>query len=172
MNFFSISPVPSCHYILLVWQHYDVLQTSATASKRLRIWPKGCILLQHFEANCVRNVLIVKYLEQQIFKDQYHVKEKKKVISVPYILKAMLRLLWPHVRRIQWRWRCIHVTLKAITLFVVQPTGSAPVSSGSAEIGYVPTRIMCVTAMPTVATVLTKETAVSWCLWQWCWWWW
>ena len=48
-----------------VWQHHDVLQTSATASKRLRIWPEGCILLQHFETTCVRNVLIVKYPEQQ-----------------------------------------------------------------------------------------------------------
>ena len=64
-------------------------------------------------------------------------------------------------RRIQWRWRCLHVTLKAITLFVVQPTGSAPDSTGSAQRGNVSTRILCVTAKTTVATVLTKETAVS-----------
>ena len=75
-------------------------------------------------------------------------------------------------RRIQWRWRCLHVTLKAIILFVVQPAGSAPLSYGSAQTGNVSTRIMCATAQTTVATVLTKQTAVSWCLWQWCWWWW
>ena len=75
-------------------------------------------------------------------------------------------------RRIQWRWRCLHVTLKAITFFVVQPTGSASASSGSAQRGNVSPRTMYVTATQTVATVLTKETAVSWCLWQWWWWWW
>ena len=75
-------------------------------------------------------------------------------------------------RRIQWRWRCLHVTLKAIILFVVQSTGSAPASSGSAQRGNVSRRTMCVTAKTTVATVLTKETAVSWCSWQWYWWWW
>ena len=74
-------------------------------------------------------------------------------------------------RRIQWRWRCLHVTLKAINLFVVQSTGSAPDPTGSAKTGNVSARIMCVTAMPTVVTVLTKETAVSLCLWHWCWWW-
>ena len=74
------------------------------------------------------------------------------------------------VRRIQWRWRCLHVTLKAITLFVVQPTGSAPVSTGSAKTGNVSTRIMCVTAKTAVATVLTKEIAVSCFLWQWYMW--
>ena len=74
-------------------------------------------------------------------------------------------------RRIQWRWRCLLVTLKAITLFVVQPTGSAPASSGSAQRTYVSPTILCVTTPQTVATVLTKETAVSLCLWHWCWWW-
>ena len=64
---FPSVPYPHVITFCLVWQHHDVLQTSATASKRLRIGPKGCILLQHFEATCVRNVLIVKYLEQQIF---------------------------------------------------------------------------------------------------------
>ena len=73
-------------------------------------------------------------------------------------------------RRIQWRWMGLHVTLKAITLFVVQPTGSAPNCTGSAKTGNVSPRIMCVTAWSTVATVLTKETAVSWCLLQWCFW--
>ena len=75
-------------------------------------------------------------------------------------------------RRIQWRWRCLQVTLKAITLFVVQPTGSAPASSGSAQTGNVSPSNLCVTASHSVATVLTKVTAVSWCLWQWWWWWW
>ena len=75
-------------------------------------------------------------------------------------------------RRIQWRWMGLHVTLKAITLFVVQPTGSAPNCTGSAKTGNVSPRIMCVTAWSSVATVLTKETAVSWCLLQWCFWWW
>ena len=36
-----IGHVPSCHYVCLVWQHHDVLQTSAIALKRLRIGPKG-----------------------------------------------------------------------------------------------------------------------------------
>ena len=49
-------------------------------------------------------------------------------------------------------------------LFVVQPTGSAPASSGSAQTGNVSTSSMCVTAKTTVATVLTKKNAVSWCL--------
>ena len=55
-------------------------------------------------------------------------------------------------------------TLKAITLFVVQPTGNAPATSGRAQTGNVSPRVMCVTAKTTVATVLTKENAVSWCL--------
>ena len=48
--------------------------------------------------------------------------------------------------------------------FVVQPTGSASASSGSAQTGIVSPGSMRVTATQTVATVLTKETAVSWCL--------
>ena len=48
-------------------------------------------------------------------------------------------------RRIQWRWRCLHVTLKAIILFVVQPAGSAPLSYGSAQTGNVSTSVTCVT---------------------------
>ena len=44
----------------LVWQHHDVFQTSATASKRLRIEPKSCKPMQLFEATCVKNLLIVK----------------------------------------------------------------------------------------------------------------
>ena len=51
----------------LVWQHHDVFQTSATASKRLRIEPKSCILMQLFEATCVRNLLIVKNLGTKNF---------------------------------------------------------------------------------------------------------
>ena len=35
------------------------------------------ILLQLFEATCVRNVLIVKHLEHEKFKDWYHVKEER-----------------------------------------------------------------------------------------------
>ena len=34
--------------------------------------------MQHFEATCVRNVLIVKNLEHGKFKEWYHVKEEKK----------------------------------------------------------------------------------------------
>ena len=48
--------------------------------------------------------------------------------------------------------------------FVVQPTGSAPATSGSAQTGNVSPRNMRVTGETTVATVRTKETAVSWCL--------
>ena len=70
-----------------------MLQTSASASKRFRIEPKSCILMQLFEANCVRNLLIVKTLEHEKFNEWYHVKEERLHISVPYILKIMLRLL-------------------------------------------------------------------------------
>ena len=34
----------------------DVLQTSATASKRLRIGPKGCIILQLFKTSRARTI--------------------------------------------------------------------------------------------------------------------
>ena len=56
----------------------------------------------------------------------------------------------------------LHVTLKAITLFVVQTNGSASDPTGSAQTGNVSTSFTCVTAESTVATVPTKETAVSW----------
>ena len=60
----------SLHFIyFLVLQHHNVFQTSATASKTLRIEPKSCILLQLFEATCVRNLLIVKNLEHEIFQE-------------------------------------------------------------------------------------------------------
>ena len=65
--FLSI-PYPHVITFCLVWQHHDVFQTSATASKRLRIEPKSCILMQLFEAACVRNLLIVKNLEHKNFK--------------------------------------------------------------------------------------------------------
>ena len=45
--------------------------------------------------------------------------------------------------------------------FVVQTNGSAPNPTGSAQTGNVSSSIMCVTAETTVATVLTKEVAVS-----------
>ena len=51
--------------------------------------------MQLFEATCVRNLLIVKNLEHRKFQVWYHVKEES-VPSVPYILKIMSRLLWPH----------------------------------------------------------------------------
>ena len=46
--------------------------------------------------------------------------------------------------------------------FVFQSNGSAPDSIGSAQTGNVSPRHVCVTAKTTVATVLTKETAVCW----------
>ena len=46
--------------------------------------------------------------------------------------------------------------------FVFQPNGSAPDPNGSAHRGSVSASVMCVTAETTVATVPTKETAVSW----------
>ena len=93
---FSISPVPSCRYICLVWQHHHVLQTSATACKRLIIGPKGSILLKHFETTCVRNVLIVKISRAtQILR--LVPRDRRKIdLSVLYIFIIMLRLLWPH----------------------------------------------------------------------------
>ena len=73
--FLSI-PYPYVITFCLVWQHHDVLQT---ASKRLRIGPKSCLLLQLFQATCVRNLLIVKNLEHQKFQEWYHVKEERLV---------------------------------------------------------------------------------------------
>ena len=75
-------------------------------------------------------------------------------------------------RRILWRWMWIHVTMKTLNFFVAQPTTIASNLPGSAKTIIVSTRIMCVTAIISVATVPTKETAVSWWLWQWCWCWW
>ena len=46
--------------------------------------------------------------------------------------------------------------MKALNFFVAQPTTFATNLPGSAETTIVSTRIMCVTAMMTVATVLTK----------------
>ena len=94
-DFLSI-PYPHVITFCLVWQHHDVFQTSAIASKRLRIEPKNCILLQLFEATCVRNLLIVKYLEHEQFQEYYHVKEERLFDSVRYILKIMSLSLWPH----------------------------------------------------------------------------
>ena len=74
--FLSI-PYPHIITFCLVWQHHDVFQTSATASKSLRIEPKSCILMQPFEVTCVRNLLIVKHLELEIFQECYHVKEER-----------------------------------------------------------------------------------------------
>ena len=73
-------------------------------------------------------------------------------------------------RQILWRWMWIHVTMKALNFFVAQPSTFAPNLPGGAKTTFVSTRMMCATAMTTVATVRTKETAVSWWLWQWCWW--
>ena len=73
---FPSVPYPHVITFCLVWQHYDMLQTSSTASKRLRIGPKDCILLQRFEATSIWNILILKYLEQQHFKDWCHVKKQ------------------------------------------------------------------------------------------------
>ena len=71
--------IPYPHFITfcLVWHHHDVLQTSVTASKRLRIGPKSCILLQLFEATCDRNILIAKNLEHEKFKEWYDMKEER-----------------------------------------------------------------------------------------------
>ena len=52
--------------------------------------------------------------------------------------------------------------MKALNFFVAQPITFAPSLPGSAKTTIVSTRIMCVTTMMTVATVPTKETAVSW----------
>ena len=57
---FLWNPYPHVITFCLICQHHEVFQTSATASKRLRIEPKSCIPMQLFEATCVRNLLIVK----------------------------------------------------------------------------------------------------------------
>ena len=52
--------------------------------------------------------------------------------------------------------------MKALNFFVVQPGTFAPNLPGSAQTSVVSTRIICATVKTTVATVPTKETAVSW----------
>ena len=52
--------------------------------------------------------------------------------------------------------------MKALNFFVVQPSTIASNLPGSVKTRSVSTRMMCATAMITVATVPTKETAVSW----------
>jgi len=54
------------------------------------------------------------------------------------------------------------VIMKAINLFVVQPSTIASTATGSVQTRSVLESVMCVTAMWTVPTVPTKETAVSW----------
>ena len=52
--------------------------------------------------------------------------------------------------------------MKAINLFVVQPSTSASTATGGVQTRSVLERILCVTALRTMPTVPTKETAVSW----------
>ena len=52
--------------------------------------------------------------------------------------------------------------MNALNFSVVQPSTFATSLPWSAKTSVVSTRMMCVTAMMTVATVPTKETAVSW----------
>ena len=93
--------IPYLHVITfyLVWQHHDVFQTSATASKRLRIEPKSCILMQLFEATYVRNLPIVKKSRARKISRVVPRERRKIVLAVPYILKIMSRSLWPHVTK-------------------------------------------------------------------------
>ena len=78
--------IPYPHFITfcLVWQHHDVLQTSVTASKRLRIRPKSCILLQLFEATCDRNMLTAKNVKHEKFKEWCYMKEDCSICSFPF----------------------------------------------------------------------------------------
>ena len=52
--------------------------------------------------------------------------------------------------------------MKAINLFVVQPSTIASRATGGVQTRSVLEKILCVTAMRTVPKVPTKETAVSW----------
>ena len=52
--------------------------------------------------------------------------------------------------------------MRALNFFVAQPSTFATNLPGSAKTTIVSTRIMCVTAIISVATVPTKETAVRW----------
>ena len=52
--------------------------------------------------------------------------------------------------------------MKALNFFVAQPSTIAPNLPGSAKTSVVSPGFMCATAETTVATVPTKETAVSW----------
>ena len=54
--------------------------------------------------------------------------------------------------------------MKALNFFVAQPATFATNLPGGAETTIASGSIMCVTCMMTVATVPTKETAVSWLL--------
>ena len=70
---------------LLVWQHHFCDRVKKIQG------PKSCKFLQLFEATCVRNLLVVKNLEQEKFKE--YTWKKKIVLSVPYIWKIMLHYL-------------------------------------------------------------------------------
>ena len=52
--------------------------------------------------------------------------------------------------------------MKVLNFFVAQPITFAPNLPGSAKTSIVSTRMRYATAITTVATVPTKETAVSW----------
>ena len=85
-----------------------MFQTSVTASKRLRIKLKSCILMQLFEATCVRNLLIVKNLDLNLNLNFSGTRERRKIVlSVPYILTILSRshktLLQTSVTNIQNR---------------------------------------------------------------------
>ena len=67
------------------------MHTGVMASWNFKLNPKCCILMQLFEATCVRNLLIVKNLQHGKF--QVVPRERRKIVlSVPYILKLMFTL--------------------------------------------------------------------------------
>ena len=53
------------------------MHTGVMVSLNFELNPKSCILLQLFEATCVRNLLIVKNLEHRKYQEWYHVKEER-----------------------------------------------------------------------------------------------
>ena len=77
MNDFSINPVPSWRYILFSLTTPRRVANVCDSVRMIENRAERLHTSATFEATCVRNVLIVKHLEHEKFKDWYHVKEER-----------------------------------------------------------------------------------------------
>ena len=120
MKDFSIDPVPSCHYILFslttprrVSNFCDSVKEIENRAEKLHtyatFWSHLCQKLAYCKNSRARKMSRVVPRER-----------RKIVLSVPYILKIMSRLLWPHgtvlqtsATNIQW---CCFGAYRLITM--------------------------------------------------------